>query len=170
MRANPKPLLAPLFPQCEGICCFPWFHISVMTKEHGHPSLQGHSELHLGSSVPHLADLENLAEDTPCGAPGRPNRRAVHSSGSVLQCPCTGFAQEEEEEAETFAKEMQLEEFQALEVKGQSENLKDNFNPEHWVHLPSQQHNADGRVVYAIGVGKVVKYIYGIQWKKCIKK
>lgn len=135
MRANPKPLLAPLFPQCEGICCFPWFHISVMTKEYGQPSFQGRSELHLGSSVPHLAASENLAEDTQCGAPGRPNRRAEHSSGSVLQGPCTGFAQEEQ--AEMCAKEMQLEEFQALEVKVQSENLKDSFNPEHWIHLPS---------------------------------
>lgn len=108
-----------------------------MTKEHGHPSFQGRSELHLGSSVPHLAASENLAEDTPCGAPGRPNRRAVQSSGAVLQCPCTGFAQEEEEEAEMCAKEMQLEEFLALEVKVQSENLKDSFNPKHWVHLPS---------------------------------
>lgn len=115
MRANPKPLLAPLFPQCEGICCFPWFRISVMTKEYGQPSFQGRSELHLGSSVTHLAASEKLAEDTPCGAPGRANRRAVHSSGSVLQGPCTGFAQEEE--AEMCAKEMQLEEFQALECR-----------------------------------------------------
>lgn len=108
-----------------------------MTKEYGQPSFQGHSELHLRSSVPHLAASENLAEDTPCGAPGSPNRRAVHSSGSVLQGPCTGFAQEEEEEAEMCATEMQLEEFQALEVKVQSENLKDSSNPEHWVDLPS---------------------------------
>lgn len=49
----------------------------------------------------------------------------------------TGFVQEEEQETEMCAKEMQLEEFQALEVKVQSENLKDSFNPKHWVHLPS---------------------------------
>lgn len=36
------------------------------------------------------------------------------------------------------AKEMQLQEFQALEVKVQSENLKDSFNPKTGFIFPAQ--------------------------------
>lgn len=36
------------------------------------------------------------------------------------------------------AKEMQLQEFQALEVKVQSENLKDSFNPKIGFIFPAQ--------------------------------
>lgn len=55
----------------------------------------------------------------------------------TAQGQCCRVLAQEEEETEISAQEMQLEEFQALQVKVQSENLKDSFNPERWVDLPS---------------------------------
>lgn len=65
------------------------------------------------------------------------------------------------------AKEMQLQEFQALEVKVQNESLKDSFSPKTGFIFPAQC-TWKGSLGNRSGVG--VQCIYGIQWKKCIKK
>lgn len=52
------------------------------------------------------------------------------------------------------ANKMQLEQFKALEVKVDSENLKDSFIPNHYVHLTSLYHNIDRRMVLTIGARK----------------
>lgn len=61
--------------------------------------------------------------------------------------------------AETHAKKMQLEEFEALQVKVCSSDLKDNFSPKHWVRLTllfaaSPHHNTGRRKVSCDGSGK----------------